>query len=75
MKRKGTILILGMLCGLVLSGCGKTEDEMSNQVVQLTITPAPTPTPKPVESYPEATAEKNGITMVNQYLIDKEKSN
>ncbi len=75
MRKQAWILAIGILLGIVFCGCGKSEDEMDNQVVQLTITPAPTPTPKPVESYPEATSEKNGISMVNQYLVDQESSN
>ena len=54
---------------LSFSGCGSEEiDAYASKVLQLTITPAPSPTPAPVVKYPEATASKDGITMVNSYL-------
>lgn len=73
MKRSGYIkraaALAAVLFALSFSGCGNEEvDAYASKVLKLTITPAPSPTPAPVVKYPEATASKDGITMVNSYL-------
>ena len=61
--------LAAVLFVLSFSGCGSEEtDAYASRVLKLTITPAPSPTPAPVVKYPEATASKDGITMVNSYL-------
>ena len=61
--------LAAVLFVLSFSGCGGEEiDVYASRVLKLTITPAPSPTPAPVVKYPEATASKDGITMVNSYL-------
>ena len=61
--------LASVLFVLSFSGCGSEEiDAYASKVLKLTITPAPSPTPAPVVKYPEATASKDGITMVNSYL-------
>ncbi|MBQ1311846.1 MAG: hypothetical protein IIY55_08345 [Blautia sp.] len=66
-------LFLALLSGcLWAAGCGQKADvpPEETQVLGVTITPVPTPTPEPYTNYPKALAEKNGVTFVNQYLID-----
>ena len=61
--------LAAVLFVLSFSGCGSEEtDAYASKVLKLTITPAPSPTPAPVVKSPEATASKDGITMVNSYL-------
>lgn len=74
MKKNSRILLIlvCMTAVLSLSGCSEKEtDEASTRVMQLTITPRPTATPRPKESFPEATATNEDLTMINQYLVDK----
>ena len=74
MRKKNRILLitLCMAAAAGLSGCGEKEtDEASTRVMQLTITPRPTATPRPKESFPEATATNEDLTMINQHLVDK----
>ncbi len=73
MKKKRVLLTACLLgTGLMLGGCGSEKlEKEATEVIELSITPKPTPTPEPVEDHPEAVAEKNGVTMINQYLMDK----
>jgi Tfp pilus assembly protein PilV len=74
MKKNSRILLIlvCMTAVLSLSGCSEKEtDEASTRVMQLTITPRPTATPRPKESFPEATATNEDLTMINQYLVDR----
>ena len=68
------ILMLIMVSLLLFSGCGKKQkeplDKEATEVLKLTITPAPSPTPMPAETYPKAVIEKDGVTFVNQYILD-----
>ena len=66
------MILVCMTAVLSLSGCSEKEtDEASTRVMQLTITPRPTATPRPKESFPEATATNEDLTMINQYLVDR----
>ena len=70
--RKGWILAVLMAACAFFAGCGSAEkDESALQVMKIVITPVPTPTPAPKEISPDAVAENGGITMVNQYVMEK----
>ena len=70
--RKGwSLAMLAVFCAFV-GGCGnKEQDETAMQVMKITITPEPTPTTAPREINPDAVGENGGITMVNQYVLEK----
>ena len=70
--RKGWILAVLMAACAFFAGCGSAEqDESALQVMKIVITPVPTPAPAPKEISPDAVAENGGITMVNQYVMEK----
>lgn len=74
-KRLAVISVLA-LC-VFLSGCGcgkKKKDPASERVLKISITPEPSPTQKPDETDKEAVVTKDGITMVNEYLISQEEA-
>ena len=70
--KKGWILaVLAAVC-VSAGGCGKkVQDEEAMQVMKITITPEPTPTTAPKEINPDAVGENGGITMINQYVLEK----
>ena len=77
MKRANVCVTAGVLlliCSL-LTGCGcgkkKERDKTSEEVVRISITPEVTPTPIPEQVNPDAVVTNGGITMVNQYLVEK----
>ena len=74
--RKGWILTVLMAACAFFAGCGSAEqDESARQVMKIVITPVPTPTPAPKKINPDAVAENGGITMVNQYVMEKSSGN
>lgn len=77
-QRKRAVVLLLAVAVLMgtLSGCGcgkkKKADPETQQVMKISITPAVTPTPSVEEVNPYAVVTKDGITMVNSYLTEKE---
>lgn len=73
-KKKLAVISVLMLCAF-LSGCGKKKkDPASEQVLKISITPEPSPTQKPDEIDKDAVVTKDGVIMVNEYLISQEGS-
>ena len=75
-KKKLAVISVLMLCAF-LSGCGcgkKKKDPASEQVLKISITPEPSPTQKPDEIDKDTVVTKDGVTMVNEYLISQEGS-
>lgn len=67
--------VISLLClvmlAVLLTGCGsKEEDVTKNQVLKITITPTPAITPSPEELNPKAVVSKDGVTMINLYLLE-----
>lgn len=75
-KRAVVLLLAAAVLMGTLSGCGcgkkKKADPETQQVMKISITPAVTPTPSVEEVNPDAVVTKDGITMVNSYLAEKE---
>ncbi|GEM_PF-4182291 len=80
---RGTLLFMILAGGAALSGCGGSQsssdaaapvvEEEAVRVIEITITPPPvviTPTPVFEEKYPQAVVSKDGITFINQYLVN-----
>lgn len=69
-----TAVVLLLICSF-LTGCGcgtkKERDKTAEEVVRISITPEVTPTPVPEQVNPDAVVTNGGITMVNQYLVEK----
>ncbi len=73
-KRTGIMLPAAVFAACVLlagCGCGKEKDPAEQQVLKITVTPEPTATPVPEEVNPDAVVTSGGVTMVNEYLIQK----
>lgn len=71
--RKLTAVSVLLLC-VFLAGCGcgkKKTDPAASQVLKISITPEPSPTPEPEQINADAIVTRDGITMVNQYLLDQ----
>lgn len=66
-----TLLILSFS---LLSGCGqkKEKDAAAQQVLKITITPSVAPTKAPSEVSKDAVVTNGNLTMVNEYLAEKE---
>lgn len=70
--RKGWILAMVAVFCTFAGGCGsKEQDEAAMQVMKITITPEPTPTAAPKEINPDAVGENGGVSMINQYVLEK----
>lgn len=62
-----------LLC-VFFAGCGcgkKKSDPASRQVLKISITPEATPTPEPEKINKDAVVTNDGITMVNEYLVNE----
>lgn len=73
-KKTGIILAAGFFAACTLlagCGCGKEKDPAEQQVLKITVTPEPTATPVPEEVNPDAVVTNGGVTMVNEYLLQK----
>lgn len=74
MKKRTTMLLAALvMAGVFISGCGcgKEKNPAEQQVLKITVTPEPTATPVPEEVNPDAVVTSGGVTMVNEYLIQK----
>ena len=76
---KGGILAAILLVIVIFAGscaCGKKKvkvpDAASQGVMKITPTPSPTPTPVPRQVNKDAVATSGSVTMVNEYLVQKE---
>ena len=76
---KGGILAVILLVIVIFAGscaCGKktvkAPDAASQGVLKITPTPTPTPTPVPRQVDKDAVATSGSVTMVNEYLVQKE---
>lgn len=72
-KKKIAILCM-VLLSVLTSGCGKekTVDEVSSQVIQISVAPVEaTPTPAPDQVDSAAVVTNGNLTMVNDYLADQ----
>ena len=78
---KGAILAVVLIVIAVLLGncaCGKktvkVPDEASQGVMKISPAPTPTPTEAPRKVSKDAVAASGNVTMVNEYLVQKEQS-
>ena len=76
---KGGILAVLLFVIVIFAGscaCGKktvkVPDAASQGVMKITPTPSPTPTPVPRQVNKDAVATSGSVTMVNEYLVQKE---
>ena len=73
---KGGILAAILLVIVIFAGscaCGKkTPDAASQGVMKITPIPSPTPTVAPRQVNKDAVAQSGSVTMVNEYLVQKE---
>ncbi|MDC7289802.1 hypothetical protein NXH76_18585 [Blautia schinkii] len=78
-RKKLIFITIFVLSISLLSGCGcgkkKDEDAAAQQVLKITITPAVTPTKAPSEVSKDAVVTNGNLTMVNEYLAEKEDGN
>ena len=71
-KRIAAVLCLFLAAGMVVfSGCGKEKSEEETQIKEL-VKESPTPTVQPEADNPENTQTKDGVSMTNDYLNQKE---
>ena len=71
-KRIAAVLWLFLAAGMVVfSGCGKEKSEEETQIKEL-VKESPTPTVQPEADNPENTQTKDGVSMTNDYLNQKE---
>ncbi|MDO5134857.1 MAG: hypothetical protein Q4D55_02285 [Eubacteriales bacterium] len=72
------VLLLGIL--LLVRGCAcgskkpREVDEASQGVMTITVAPSPTPTEAPRQVDSSAVASSGNVTMVNEYLVQKNSS-
>ena len=78
---KGGILAVLLFVIVIFAGscaCGKktvkVPDAASQGVMKITPTPSPTPTPVPRQVNKDAVATSGSVTMVNEYLVQKEEA-
>ena len=78
---KGGILAVLLFVIVIFAGscaCGKktvkVPDAASQGVMKITPTPSPTPTPVPRQVNKDAVATSGSVTMVNEYLVQKEET-
>ena len=78
---KGGILAAILLVIVIFAGscaCSKKNaeepDAASTSVMKITPVPSPTPTVVPRQVSKDAVAQSGGVTMVNEYLLQKEDS-
>lgn len=65
MKKTSLILVLPLLMGLILTGCGNKEDEQPSPIVSTT-TPSPSiEAPAPVSPSPEKAVETSATGLEN----------
>ncbi len=76
---KGGILAAILLVIVIFAGscaCGKKKvkepDAASQRVMKITPIPSPTPTVAPRQVNKDAVAQSGSVTMVNEYLVQKE---
>lgn len=76
---KGGILAAILLVIVIFAGscaCGKKKvkepDAASQEVMKITPIPSPTPTVAPRQVNKDAVAQSGSVTMVNEYLVQKE---
>lgn len=76
---RGGILAVLLLVILLFVGncaCGKKKsgavDEAAQGVMTITVAPSPTPTEAPRQVNSDAAATSGNVTMVNEYLVQKE---
>ena len=76
---KGGILTVILLVIVIFAGscaCGKktvkAPDAESQGVMKITPIPTATPTPVPLQVNKDAVAQSGSVTMVNEYLVQKE---
>lgn len=71
--KKKSLLVLGLLFACVmLSGCtGREKSAEETEVLKITITPEATPTPEPEAVNPDAVVTNGNMTMVNEYMVNK----
>ena len=76
---KGGILAAILLVIVIFAGscaCGKKKvkepDAASQKVMKITPIPSPTPTVAPRQVNKDAVAQSGSVTMVNEYLVQKE---
>lgn len=70
---KFTAVSVLVLC-VFLAGCGcgkKKSDPASRQVLKISITPEATPTLEPEKINKDAVVTNDGITMINEYLVNE----
>ncbi len=79
---KGGILAVILLIIIIFAGscaCGKKNasqpDAASTEVMKITPIPSPTPTVAPRQVSADAIAKDGNVTMVNEYLLQKEDQN
>lgn len=73
-KKGIAFLSIFTICALIAGcGCGKknSEDDASNKVMEITITPEPTPTRAPEQVSADAVVQNGKYIMVNEYLAQK----
>lgn len=75
---RGAVLALFLLVILLfVRGCAcgskrpKETDEASQGVMTITVAPSPTPTDAPRQVDSSATAKNGNLTMINEYLVQK----
>ena len=76
---RGGIMAVGLLVIVIFIGkcaCSKkpagTQDESSMGVMTITVAPSPTPTEVPRQVSSDAAVTNGNVTMVNEYLVQKE---
>lgn len=77
---KPVILAVLLLLLVILAGscaCGKKKDKKpdaaAQEVLKISITPSPMPTEAPEQVSKKAVSTNGNVTMVNEYLAQKEK--
>ena len=77
---RGGVMAVGLLLIVIFIGkcaCSKkssgTQDESSMGVMTITVAPSPTPTEVPRQVSSDAAVTNGNVTMVNEYLVQKEK--
>ena len=71
-KKFAAVLCLFLAVSMAaFSGCGKEKSEEETQIKEL-VKESPTPTVQPEADNPENTQTKDGVSMTNDYLNQKE---